>query len=241
MLTRRLHSQRCWYIDQADDQTMLTALFDEFGIDGHGHDSDAASRANALERLVAALAIAFSIPFAERRHRRRPVQAMFPLMEKLAAYIEARCDYQGEPNVLAACRQFKLDHADKRTAKYLRARYVEYRRVVMRLPPWLRAELDGGESIHPRTPLLIGNSLADDEGRFQNNQVEPMMMDLDTYLNQSDAARLFGVSPRSIAKWRKAGRLPPPETLPNGRAAWRKSALLACIKPIKTVVLHAAA
>ena len=217
---------------------MLVALFDEFGI--VGHDTDAASRVVALEKLVAALAIDFSIPFADRGHRRRPVQAMFPLMEKLADYIEARCDHENEPNVSAACRQFKLDHADSRTAKYLHARYVEYRRVVVRLPPWLRAEL-GGESIRPRTPLLIGNPLTDDEGRFQNNQVEPMMMDLDPYLIQSDAARLFGVSPRTLAKWRKAGRLPPPETLPNGRAAWRKSALLACIKPINPVVLHAAA
>ncbi len=238
MLTRRLHAQRCWYIDQADHQTMLTALFDEFGI--AGQDRDVASRVAALEMLVGAMSIAFSIPFANRRQHGRSVQSMFPLMEKLADYIEARCNHENVPNVLAACRQFKLDHADKRTAKYLNALYIGYRTACCGLSLGLRADLDGGESIHPKTPLLIGNALTDDAGRFQNNQVEPMI-EIDTYMYQSDAARLFNVSPRSIAKWRKAGRLPPPETLPNGRVAWRKSALLACVKPNKTAVLHAAA
>jgi predicted DNA-binding transcriptional regulator AlpA len=55
-------------------------------------------------------------------------------------------------------------------------------------------------------------------------------MDHDPYLNQTDAAELFGVTTRAIYNWMKAGRLPEPEILPNGWKAWRQSTLRNLVK-----------
>jgi predicted DNA-binding transcriptional regulator AlpA len=64
-------------------------------------------------------------------------------------------------------------------------------------------------------------------------------MDQDPYLNQTAAAALFGVTTRAIYNWTKAGRLPPPEVLPNGWKAWRQSTLRACVKSTSNVAAAA--
>jgi hypothetical protein len=44
---------------------------------------------------------------------------------------------------------------------------------------------------------------------------------MQTFLTQAQLARRYGVSCRSVLRWREAGRFPAPDTiLPNGRAAW---------------------
>lgn len=55
-------------------------------------------------------------------------------------------------------------------------------------------------------------------------------MDHDPYLNQTDTAAFYGVTPRAIYNWWKSGRLPEPEILPNGWKAWRQSTLRNLVK-----------
>ena len=44
---------------------------------------------------------------------------------------------------------------------------------------------------------------------------------MQTFHTQAQLARRYGVSCRSVLRWREAGRFPAPDTiLPNGRAAW---------------------
>ena len=54
---------------------------------------------------------------------------------------------------------------------------------------------------------------------------------LERYLTPTDVAHMFGVSERSVFSWRRAGKLPEPDTLPNGRPGWRESVLRNFVKP----------
>jgi predicted DNA-binding transcriptional regulator AlpA len=47
----------------------------------------------------------------------------------------------------------------------------------------------------------------------------------DRLISKPEAARFFGVTPRSIDNWEKRGRLPKAVRLPNRRKAWTESAL----------------
>jgi hypothetical protein len=51
------------------------------------------------------------------------------------------------------------------------------------------------------------------------------MMTDDRWMDKGEVARLFGCTPRSIDNWTKAGKLAPPDRLPNGRPAWRESVI----------------
>jgi predicted DNA-binding transcriptional regulator AlpA len=55
----------------------------------------------------------------------------------------------------------------------------------------------------------------------------------DPYLTPTRLAELFGVTTRTIYNWRKAGWLPPPVRLPNGRKAWRESAARAAVESVQ--------
>lgn len=48
----------------------------------------------------------------------------------------------------------------------------------------------------------------------------------DIYLNQSEVAKLFGVSVNTIRRWRKEGRIPQPTPLTYKTLVWRKRTLL---------------
>ena len=51
----------------------------------------------------------------------------------------------------------------------------------------------------------------------------------DPYRRKPEVARHFSVTPRTIDNWVRAGRLPEPERLPNGRPAWRESVIRAAM------------
>ena len=48
---------------------------------------------------------------------------------------------------------------------------------------------------------------------------------LDRFVSKPELARTLSMTTRSVDNWCKAGRLPPPDRLPNGRPAWRESVL----------------
>jgi DNA-binding transcriptional MerR regulator len=54
---------------------------------------------------------------------------------------------------------------------------------------------------------------------------------IDAHWNQSQVARFFNVTPRTISNWLRQGRLPPPATLPNGWRAWPESVIRSLVKP----------
>jgi predicted DNA-binding transcriptional regulator AlpA len=51
----------------------------------------------------------------------------------------------------------------------------------------------------------------------------------DPWLAKKDVARLFGCTTQTVTNWVRAGRFPPPDTLPNGRPGWRQSAISAAV------------
>jgi hypothetical protein len=118
---------------------MIDALLGEYGIAQIG--PTAGARNAALERLVLAMASdGRRVPFAARKQGSRPVKDMFLFLEQLADHVEAEftAHQEKEPDLLAACRHYKRKSGDKRTPRYLRDLYLEYRSHVKRGPTWLR-------------------------------------------------------------------------------------------------------
>ena len=43
---------------------------------------------------------------------------------------------------------------------------------------------------------------------------------LQKWFSQTALAKRYGVTTRTVQRWTKSGKLPPPDKLPRGRAAW---------------------
>jgi predicted site-specific integrase-resolvase len=45
-------------------------------------------------------------------------------------------------------------------------------------------------------------------------------MKINFYFSQTTLAERYDVTPRTIQRWTKSGKLPPPTLLPSGRPGW---------------------
>ena len=52
----------------------------------------------------------------------------------------------------------------------------------------------------------------------------------DPYRLKPWVANYFSTTTRTVDNWIRAGRLPQPDRLPNGRPAWRESVIRAAVK-----------
>jgi len=45
------------------------------------------------------------------------------------------------------------------------------------------------------------------------------------FFGETSLAKRYGVTPRTIQRWMKGGKLPSPTTLPSGRPAWANTVI----------------